>query len=65
MASSAYGTAINYDIDNYDREDAEKWDIGADQFVASATTNASLDPLINLLNLQLNGQGSMAWILPR
>jgi len=41
VASSAFGTAINYDIDNYDREDAEKWDIGADQFVASATTNAS------------------------
>ena len=41
VASSAFGTAINYDIDNYDREDAEKWDIGADQFVASATTNAA------------------------
>lgn len=36
VASSAFGSAINYDIDNYDREDADDWDIGADQFVSAA-----------------------------
>ena len=35
VASSTFGSSINYDIDNYDREDAADWDIGADQFVAA------------------------------
>ena len=37
VASSAFGTAINYDIDDYNREDADAWDIGADQYVAAST----------------------------
>ena len=42
LATSAYGTALNIDIDGRDRDaEGDDWDIGADQFVASATTNAS------------------------
>ena len=32
----SYGTTLNMDIDNYNRNDDDNWDIGADQFVASA-----------------------------
>ena len=38
VGGSAYGTALNYDIDNYDREDADDWDVGADQRVAAAAS---------------------------
>ena len=39
IGSSTTGTAINFDIDNYNREDAAvtAWDIGADQYVAAST----------------------------
>ena len=38
LATSTFGTSLNYDIDNYDREAAEDWDIGADQRVAAAAS---------------------------
>ena len=37
VGSSTFGTSVNYDIDNYNREDADAWDIGADQYVAAST----------------------------
>lgn len=38
VGMSRFGTALNFDIDNYDREDADDWDIGADQRVAAAAS---------------------------
>lgn len=36
VGTSDVGTALNYDIDNYNRNDDANWDIGADQFVSAA-----------------------------
>ena len=48
IGSSTTGTALNFDIDNYDREDADDWDIGADQYVAAASAQSA--PIIIAAN---------------
>ena len=48
----SYGTTLNMDIDNYNRNDDDAWDIGADQRVSAAPAG-STQPIIILANTAL------------